>query len=455
MDYSELLSRQRTYYNSGATRSYEARIEALNNLHLALQQFEERLNEALVADLNKSPYETYLMELSIVYGELRYFKKHLKRWMKNRRVAPNPSFLPNKSYMNPEPYGVALIIAPWNYPINLTFMPLIGAIAAGNCAVVKTSAKAPHTSSVLAELFASIWPEEYIALVTAPREECEDLLRQKWDYIFFTGSQSGGRQVLEAAAKNLIHVTLELGGKNPVIIDSTANLQIAARRIAWGKCINAGQTCIAPDYVLIHESVQDAFVEEYEKALQKFFQKTGMSDMAVIINDDHFDRLISLTEGEDIAIGGEADPDRRFSPPIVITDVDPDAPIMQEEVFGPILPLITWTDLNWCMDFIRSKEKPLALYVFSEDDETVRRVLSKCSFGGGCVNDVILHLSATNLAFGGVGASGMGQYHGRKSFDTFTHYRAICERKKTNEQNMRHFPFTKFKFFLLRLALRR
>ncbi len=450
MDFSELIERQRAYFQSGATRSYEARLHALRELRRVLKQFEPRLYEALLKDLNKSEYEAYLMEVSIVLGELKYFERHLKRWMKNRRVMPNIGFAPNKSYRNPEPYGVVLIVAPWNYPINLSLMPLIGAIAAGNCAVVKCSAKCPHTGAVLAEMLASVFPDEHVAMVNASRAECGDLLRQKWDYIFFTGSKGGGRQVMEAAAENFIPVTLELGGKNPVIVDPTADLKVAATRIAWGKCINAGQTCIAPDYLLIHESIRDAFVEEYAKALAKFFPGGDMSQMPVIVNDEHFNRLCGLLEGQNAVIGGGKYPDRRFIEPTVLKDVDPASPVMREEIFGPILPMIPWTDLNRCIDFIRSYDKPLALYLFTKDKSIVRRIMNDCSFGGGCVNDVILHLSATELAFGGVGASGIGQYHGRASFDTFTHYRSICERYTFPEQRMRHFPFTKGKLFFLR-----
>ena len=454
MDYRELIEKQKAYFTTGATRSPERRLEALSKLEDALEVFRDRLFEALREDLNKSPHEAYITEISIVHSELKYVKRRLKRWMRDKRVKPNIGFIPNKSYMSPEPYGVVLIVSPWNYPVNLALMPLIGAIAAGNCAVVKNSAKAPHTAAVLAEMIASAFPEEYVAVVNAAREECGDLLRQPWDYVFFTGSQAGGRQVLEAAAENLVPATLELGGKNPVIIDPSANLKIAAKRLAFGKCLNAGQTCIAPDYVLIHESIRDAFVREYEKVLKKkYFRKGDMSQMAVIVNDAHFRRIMRLMEGQKVVIGGGSDPERRFIEPTVLTDVAVDSPIMQEEIFGPVLPLITWTDLDWCIDLIHTKDKPLALYVFSKDKEVVRQVFDRCSFGGGCVNDVILQLSAEELAFGGVGGSGMGQYHGRASFDTFTHYRAICERHAFPEQNLRHFPFTKLKFAIARRFL--
>ena len=451
MDYRELIEKQKAYFATGATRSPESRLNALKELEQALEAYTERLFGALHEDLNKSPHEAYITEISIVRNELRYVRRRLRRWMRDRRVKPHIGFVPNKSYMTPEPYGVALIVSPWNYPVNLALMPLIGAIAAGNCAVVKNSAKAPQTAAVLAEMIASVFPEEYVAVVNAPREECGDLLRQPWDYILFTGSQAGGRQVLEAAAENLVPVTLELGGKNPVIIDRSANLKITAKRLAFGKCLNAGQTCIAPDYVLIHESIRDAFVAEYARVLhEEYFRDGDMSQMAVIVNDAHFRRILRLLEGQKVVIGGGSDPERRFIEPTVLVDVPLDSAIMQEEIFGPILPLITWTDLDWCIDTIRGRDKPLALYVFAQDKSVVRRILDSCSFGGGCVNDVILQLSAEELAFGGVGGSGMGQYHGRASFDTFSHYRAICARHAFPEQNIRHFPFTKLKFDIAR-----
>lgn len=453
MDFNALIERQRAYYATGATRSCENRLHALGELKRALGMFEDRLFEALMEDLHKSQYETYLTEMSVVYGELRHFRRCLKKWMKPRRVSPHIGLIPSRNYVEPEPYGVALIVTPWNYPVNLALMPLIGAIAAGNCVVLKNSVKAPHTGAVLAEMLASIFPDEYVAVVNAPREECADMLRQKWDYIFFTGSQAGGREVMAAAAENLVPVTLELGGKNPVIIDPTANLRIAAKRLAFGKCLNAGQTCVAPDYVLIHEDIRDAFVEEYRKALAKYFPKDDMSDMVHIVSDAHFRRVTGLMSSGTAVIGGGSDPETRFVEPTLLLDVKPDSPIMQEEIFGPILPLITWTDLNWCVDFIHTKEKPLALYVFTQDNNVKRRIFDACSFGGGCVNDTILHITPPDLAFGGVGGSGMGRYHGKASFDTFTHYRSILERKAFPEQNMRHFPFGKMKYFLMRRFL--
>jgi aldehyde dehydrogenase (NAD+) len=316
--------------------------------------------------------------------------------------------------------------------------------------VIKASSKAPHTGAILGEMLSSVFPDEYVTLVQESRDDCGDLLHQKWDYIFFTGSQAGGREVMAAAAENFIPVTLELGGKNPVLIDPTADLALAARRIAFGKCLNAGQTCVAPDYVLIHESIRDAFVAEYEKALAKFFPEGDTAQMATIVNEAHYQRIVGLMEGENAPLSHETDPERRYIQPTVLVDITPESPIMQQEVFGPVLPILTWTDLNWCIDFIHSYDKPLALYLFTEDETIVRRLLADCSFGCGCVNDTMLQATGSHLGFGGVGGSGIGQYHGVKSFETFTHYRSILYRRKRPEQGLRYFPYTKFKKFILK-----
>lgn len=454
MDYEELIARQRAYYATGATRPYENRLKALQELGRALKLFEDRLCAALTEDLNKQPYETHLTELGPVYGELRYFKKHLKGWMKEKRASSPAGLFGTKSYISPEPYGVVLIVSPWNYPVNLSLLPLIGAIAAGNCAAVKLSGRCPRTGAVLAEMLASVFPDEFVAVINQGREQCEGLFARKWDYIFFTGSKAGGRQVLSAAAENFIPVTLELGGKNPVLIDPTADLALAARRIAFGKCVNAGQTCVAPDYVLIHESIRDAFVEEYEKALKKFFPKGDMSQLARIVDDESYRRLTALTEGENAPLSHKLDEERRFMEPAVLVDVRPDSPIMGQEVFGPVLPILTWTDLNWCVDFIHSYDKPLALYIFTGDKTIVRRVMDDCSFGCGCINDTMVQAGGNRMGFGGVGGSGTGQYHGAKSFETFTHYRSVMDRRAKPEQPLRYFPYTKMKLRLLKMFRR-
>ncbi len=454
MDLEGLIDRQHAYYASGATRSYTSRIQALKELFRVLKFFESRLFEALNEDLNKQPYESRMTELGLVYTEIRYYEKHLKSWMKEKRYPAPITIFPSKCFVSPEPYGSVLIVSPWNYPVYLSLMPVIGALAAGNCVVLKTSSKCPHVNAVLHEMFAYAFPEEHIAVISGSRDEYTDLFRQKWDYMFYTGSKDGGRQVLTAAAETFTPVTLELGGKDPAIIDPTADIAKAAKRIAFGKCLNAGQTCIAPDYLLIHESVRDQFVEEYEKALHKFFPKDDMSGLVTIIDDSHYQRLLGLMEGQEMPLSHETDDELRFIEPTVITGVTPDSPIMQEEVFGPVLPIITWTDLNWCIDYIRSNDRPLALYVFSEDKNIVSRFMNECSFGGGCINDTILQICNNKLPFGGIGASGMGQYHGKRTFDTFTHYRGMADRTKKPDLNIRFFPYAKWKDFVLSKFMR-
>lgn len=452
MEYDTLLARQRACFATGITRPLENRLKALERLREGLKEFQPRLYEALEADLNKSNYEAYLTELGMVYSELRYVSRHLKKWLRDKSLSGGAALFPSKARLCPEPYGVVLIVSPWNYPVNLCLLPLIGAVAGGNCVVLKPSGQAPRTAAVLAELLASVFPDEQVAVVTGTHDQCQGLLEQPWDYIFFTGSQDGGRAVMRAAAEHLVPFTLELGGKNPVLIDPTANLSLAARRIAYGKCLNAGQTCVAPDYALVHESVRDAFVEEYRKALAKFFPKGDMKGFTSIVNDGHFRRLLALIESGSAPISGDADPELRIIPPALV-DVEPDGPAMEREVFGPVLPVITWTDLNWCIDYIRAKGKPLAMYVFTGDGAIADRMAANCSSGAVFINDTMLQAASSRVPFGGVGSSGFGQYHGRASFDTFTHFRPVLERKKA-DLPVRYYPFGKLKMKLLTMFLR-
>ena len=451
MNYDELIERQRAYYRSGATRGYAFRMQALEKLQAALKKYDAALKDALLADLNKQPMESHTTEIGLVYDEIRLHRKNLKKWMRDRKVRTSQLYLPGtRSYRSPEPMGVVLIISPWNYPVNLTLLPLIGAISAGNCAVIKTSSKAPHVGAVLGELIADAFDDEYITTVHAARSECGNLLLGDWDHIFFTGSQKGGREVMAAAAQKLVPVSLELGGKNPVVIDPTADLRAAARRIAYGKTMNAGQTCVAPDYLLIHESIRDAFMLEYREALKKFFPKDDMSQMPCIVNDEAFRRLCGYIVPEKTSVGGRFDENRRFIEPTVLVDVQPEDAIMQEEVFGPILPVLTWTELEQCPAFIHRYPKPLAMYIFSKDQAIIRRLLNECSFGGGCVNDTVVHVSNSSLPFGGVGASGIGSYHGEMSFEAFTHFRSIADHRGGIENPIRYFPYTKAGYSLIR-----
>ena len=367
------------------------------------------------------------------------------------RAVPTPlAQFPAKSFVSPEPYGVALIISPWNYPVQLCLSPLVGAISGGNCAVVKPSAYAPATSAAIAKLIRETFDARYIAVVEGGRAENSALLAQRFDTIFFTGSVAVGKVVMEAAAKHLTPVTLELGGKSPVIVDKTADLKLAARRIAFGKVLNAGQTCVEPDYLLIDASVKDAFVREYRAALQAFFPDGRMDEMPVIVSEKHFARVTKLLEGQNACIGGTFDEKTRFVAPTLLDGVSPDSPVMQEEIFGPILPMLTFDRLQEAIDFIRGREKPLALYLFTSDRAAERQVLGSCSFGGGCINDTIIHLATTHMPFGGVGHSGMGSYHGKKSFETFTHARSIVKKAIWLDLPLRYHPYSEKKLRMVK-----
>ena len=454
MDFSSLIARQRAYFESGATRPLSFRIEALRKLQKALQDNEGLIAKAMKSDLNKAPFESYMTETGIVLDEIRFHLKHLPRWVKTRPVRTPITQFHAKSFIVPEPFGVALIMSPWNYPLQLCLEPLVGAISGGNCAVIKPSAYAPAVSAAIAKIIGDAFPEEYLAVVEGGREQNNALLEEAFDYIFFTGSVEVGKVVMEAAAKNLTPVTLELGGKSPVIVDETANLRLAAKRIAFGKVLNAGQTCVEPDYLLIHRSVRDRFLEEYKKALREFFPGGDMSEMPVIISEKHFQRVTRLLKDERAAIGGGIDEARLFVEPTVLTDVSPDSPIMREEIFGPILPLIPYDDSNECIRFIRSRPRPLALYLFTESRAAEKRILDACSFGGGCINDTIIHLANPLMGFGGVGHSGMGSYHGKLSFDTFTHYRSIVRKSTWIDLPMRYHPYTEKNFQMIKRLMK-
>ena len=454
VNFTELVERQRSYFYSGATRPLSFRMEALQKLQKSLQMNEELIAGALKKDLNKHRMESYMSETGMVLEEVRFQLKHLPKWVKEKKVKTPLAQFRSRSFVAPEPYGTALILSPWNYPVQLCLAPLAGAISGGNCAVVKPSAYAMETSHVLAKILGEIYPPEYIAVVEGGREQNKALLDEKFDYIFFTGSVAVGKAVMEAASKHLTPVTLELGGKSPVIVDETAKLGIAAKRIAFGKVLNAGQTCVEPDYLLIHESVRDRFLEEYQNALRKFFPNGDMADMPTIISDKHFARISALMEGEKAVIGGKTDKARRFIEPTVLVDITPESKIMQEEIFGPVLPVMTYRDLDECVRFIRARPRPLALYLFTENKDTEKRILSTCSFGGGCINDTVIHLATSHMGFGGVGYSGMGSYHGRQSFDTFTHYRSMVRKSTGIDLKMRYHPYTDRHFRMIRMFMK-
>lgn len=454
MNFHSLVEKQRDYFQQDNTRSREFRISMLRKLQSAVKSNENLFNEAMKKDMNKNPSEVYMTETGIVLEELRFHIRHLSRWMQDKRVKTPMAQFPSKSFISPEPYGIALIMAPWNYPIQLCLEPLIGAISAGCTAVVKPSAYASATSNAIAQVLRSIYPEEYIAVVEGGREQNTALLEEKYDYIFFTGSPTVGRLVMESAAKNLTPVTLELGGKSPVIVDKTADVGLAAKRIAFGKVLNAGQTCVAPDYLFIHRDVKDEFIILYKLALAKFFPGDTVQDMNTIINEKHFERITGLLDSGKIVEGGKTDRERKFVEPTLLDEVKLDSPIMQEEIFGPILPMITYEDIGECIDYIVKHPKPLALYLFTKDSDIEKQVLNKCSFGGGCINDTIIHLATTHMGFGGVGNSGMGNYHGKKSFDTFTHYRSIVKKANWLDIPIRYRPYSKKRDKLMRFFLK-
>lgn len=442
MNYGELLDRQRTFYASGRTREYAYRMRALAALREALVYYEKEINQALLDDLNKSPYETFLTEYGLVLRQISHVERGLKGWMRPRRKKVGITGLPGRAYELVEPYGIALIISPWNYPISLTIQPLIGAIAAGNCCVVKPSELSPHTSDVLAKIIARAFPEEYVATVLGGREESEALLEQRFDYIFFTGSTAVGRSIMEKAARHLTPVTLELGGKSPCIVTADADIREAAKNIAYGKVMNSGQICVAPDYALVDETVAERFCAEFAAQCRRMAGDALTNPKYPrIINRRHFDRLVGLMEGVTVKSGGRSDPAALKIEPTVLVDVKPDAPVMGEEIFGPLLPVIPYRTLDEAEAFVEAREKPLALYLFTTNGETERRVLNKLAFGGACVNDTVSHISADGLAFGGVGQSGMGAYHGVHSFETFSHRKGVYKKSGLFELPMRYQPY--------------
>lgn len=426
----ELVQQQRQFFNTGNTKDVTFRIQALNRLKKAIEKFHQPILDALKSDLNKSEPEAFGSEIRIVLGEIDFTLEHLEQWAAPREV-PTASTLPDsKSFIHPEPYGVALIIAPWNYPFQLAFGPLIGAMAAGNSAVIKPSELTPAVSKVTAELIADTFPSEYIAVMEGEVETSTALLKEKFDYIFFTGSTGVGKVVMRAAAEHLTPVTLELGGKSPSIVHKDANLQIAAQRLARGKFLNAGQTCVAPDYLLVHEDVREEFISLLQAEINDKYTEnaTQNPNFPHIVNQRNFDRLAKFLEDGEFLIGGRSIREQLVIEPTLLGNVDWTSPVMQEEIFGPILPVIEYNDLNPILNEITNRPKPLALYLFTNDEEVQDQVFNTVSFGGGCVNETLSHMTSHYLPFGGVGDSGMGSYHGQQSFELFSHHKSILKR---------------------------
>ena len=448
---NEIVKKQRAFFDSGATKSVDTRIEYLKKIKEYIVNNESRIAAALKADLGKSPYESYLCEIAVVVAEVNYMLKNIRRLTKNKTVMTPFGQQLSHSYVRPMPYGVTLIMSPWNYPFMLTIPPVIDAISAGNTCVVKTSAYSPNTSAVVKEMIESIFPEEYVTVITGGRDENQYLLDEKFDYIFFTGSKNVGRLVLEKAAKNITPVTLELGGKSPTIVDETANLKIAAKRLVFGKGFNVGQTCVAPDYVYVHRSIKAKFLALVkEEIVKQFGDCIHNEDYGCIINDKHFNRICGLIDPEKVIHGGNSDPVTRRIQMTVMDNVTWDDAVMKEEIFGPIIPILTYDKLDDVIDVIRSHDKPLALYIFSTSKANIEKIHSSCTFGGGCINETDIHVITPAMGFGGVGESGMGQYHGKDGFDTFTHYASIVDKKIWIDLGQRYQPYNKLNIWASR-----
>ncbi len=456
MDITEIFEAQKAFFLSHETRGLRFRREALKRLREAIREWEPQLATALHADLGKVAMEAYMSEIGMVLAGLSDTLSHLRRWSRPKRVGAPLSQFPSSCEVIPEPYGVALIISPWNYPVLLGLDPLVAAIAAGNCAILKPSELAPATSAVLAQMLSATFPPEFIAVVEGGVDESNELLALPFDKIFFTGSPAVGRIVMSAAARNLTPVTLELGGKSPCIIDDTADIKLAARRIAFGKILNAGQTCVAPDYVLIDASKKDEFIAAYERAVYHMLGENPLENEALprIVNQRHYIRIMGLMRGVTAAVGGQGDFDTLRIAPTLLTDVTPDSPCMQEEIFGPVLPLLTYTKLSEAEAFVLSRPKPLACYIFSKSARHIKRLKSVLSFGGGCVNDTIVHLAVASMPFGGVGNSGMGAYHGHAGFRAFSHEKSVLRKANWLDLPFRYQPYNGLKDWLLRLFLR-
>ena len=450
-----ILQRQRAYFSTGATLPVQGRIDALKKLRAALIDNEPRIAQALRADLGKAPEEGYMCETGLVISEISHMLRHIRKFSKEQRVATPLAQFHSRSYRKPCPYGVVLIMSPWNYPLLLTLGPLVDALAAGNTAVIKPSAYSPATSALLAELLGNLFPAEQVAVITGGRVENQLLLEQKFDYIFFTGSKAVGQTVLQKAAVHLTPVTLELGGKSPCIVDESADLKLAARRIVFGKFLNCGQTCVAPDYILCHASLKEKLIGYLKQEIQQQYPHALTNpDYGKIISSKHFERICGLIDRSKVVIGGNSNPETNQIEPTVMDDITWSDAVMGQEIFGPVLPVLTFESIDEVIATISAHDKPLALYLFSANHRTIRLITARCAYGGGCINDCVIHLATSNMGFGGVGESGMGAYHGKTGFDTFTHYKSIVDKKTWLDLPMRYRPYKKLYMKLIRMFLK-
>lgn len=455
VDCTELVARLRASFRTDRTRPIGWRKAQLRRLLDMLGENEDRIVDALKADLGRPKAEGVLGEIQYLQSEIEDALKHLADWMEPEYCSTPMFVMPATAWRKPEPLGVVLVIAPWNYPIQLALAPLIGALSAGNCVVLKPSEVTVASSALLAELIPRYLDPECVAVVEGGVKEATALLEQRWDHIFYTGGERVGKIVMTAAAKHLTPVTLELGGKSPCIVDESANIKVSARRIIWGKKLNAGQTCIAPDYVLVTEAAKQPLIAAMKATISEFFpgDPKDSPDYSRIVNEHHFDRLCALMKDGTVIAGGETDRETRYIAPTLLDEVSPDAPLMREEIFGPLLPIVTVKDTDEAIDFVNDRAKPLALYVFTKDKRIQDRVLSRTSSGGACVNDVVQHFFVDGLGFGGVGTSGQGAYHGKHSFDVFSHFKGVLDKATFVDPSMRYPPYNDRQLKLLRFLM--
>lgn len=438
-----ILEEQRKFFLSGETLPIKFRKQMLKKLYASVVFHKEEILSALTSDLGKSDFEGFMCEVGLSLTEISYMIKNVKKFAKEKTVITPLAQFASRSYKKPCPYGNTLIMSPWNYPFLLSIEPLANAIAAGNTAILKPSAYSPATSKIIEKILSECFEKKFVAVVTGGRQENAALLEQKFDFVFFTGSQAVGKEVLRHTAENLTPAILELGGKSPCIIDSSAKIRLAAKRVVFGKYLNCGQTCVAPDYILCHKDIKDEFVKEVKIQIEKQYGKNPLenSDYGKIINQKHFERVSSLINAEKVVHGGKTNPETLQIEPTVLDNVTWDDAVMQEEIFGPIMPILTYENLDQVIADLQKKQKPLALYFFSQNKKNIKAVTEKVSYGGGCINDTIIHLATSEMGFGGVGESGMGSYHGKTGFDAFSHTKSIVDKKTWMDLPMRYQPY--------------
>mgnify|MGYP000867049633 CR=1 FL=1 len=451
----QLIQKQRTFFHSDATLDVEYRIHALQKLKACILKYENEINIAIRADLGKCAFESYMCETGLVLSELTYMIRHTRKFAKERTVRTPLAQFHSRSYQKPSPYGVTLIMSPWNYPFMLTIEPLVDALAAGNTAILKPSAYSAHTTALISRMIQECFDEKYVAVVTGGREENNFLLNEHFDYIFFTGSQEVGKEVMRHASNHLTPITLELGGKSPCIVHKSADIRLAAKRIVFGKFLNCGQTCVAPDYIYCDRTVKDKLIKELKKQIQKQYSKQPLAhkEYGKIINLKHFDRLLGLIDYDKVVYGGTFDHHTLQIEPTIMDNVTFADAVMQEEIFGPLLPIISYRSLDKAIQTLKTKEKPLACYVFTKKKATANKIIHEISYGGGCINDVVIHISNHNLPFGGVGNSGIGGYHGKYSFETFSHRKSIVKSSGKFDIPLRYAPYGTLKYHLLKRFL--